>query len=298
MKNENFFNGNELELENEDMLHELDFEENENLDLKEDEEPSYNDLKEESNNPIATSRQSSVDINESSSVPDDFEIGFSDEMRESLECSGITVADIGVKISKVPIERYKAASVKIDRIAFLTKKTIPIKFHYIDNHGPIVCFGGKCCDKLGTPRIRYLFPIAVYQTDAEGQISGGKVELKILSASEDLYKNICTLNRSAQEANGIDHIDLYVTCTDDKYQKMTLSYAGQALWRKSKAVANFLADRWKQDGDKAYMAVARKVTEEQFMEMMDITEEDDRQEFSTPGVSDKEMSKFFSDMPF
>lgn len=227
-------------------------------------------------------------------VSDDFEIGFSQEMEASLEEMGISVGDIGVKISRVPIERYKASTAKVDRISFLTKRVIPVKYHFIEGIGSVMCFHGKCCEISGVPQIRYLLPIAVYQTDTDGNISGNKVELKILSAGEDLYKTIITLNKGTERYGGIDHIDVLVTCTDDQYQKISLTFAGEAVWRKYRQIAEFLKERWTRDGANAYMAVARKVDEATFNRLLHLDEEDDVKAGSGfDAVANQDLSKFF-----
>lgn len=236
-------------------------------------------------------------VAQSKGVSDDFEIGFSDEMLANLQRDGVSVEEIGVKISRVPIERYKASTSKVDRIAFITSKVIPVKFHYIDGVGSIMCFHGKCCELAGTPTVRYLFPIAVYQTDTEGNISGGKVELKMLSAGEDFYKQIQTIAKGARAATkgkgGIDHIDLLVTCTDDQYQKISLTFGGMATWRQYKSIAEFLRTRWLQDGDKAYMAIARKVDEKALLKLMNIDADEEEQGRGFDNVSEQDFSNFF-----
>lgn len=229
-------------------------------------------------------------------ISDDFEIDLPPELQQTLGDMGVVVGDIGTKVSKVPIERYKASSAKIDRISFLTKKVMAVKFHYLQDVGSIICFGGKCCEIGGTPQVRYLFPIAVYTTDSEGTISGKKVELKVLSAGDDLYKSIMTVNTGAKAQGGIDHVDLLVTCTDDKYQKISLTYAGEAVWRKYPQIVEFLSNRWKKDGANAYMAVARKCDEASLMKLIGI---DDQAQSNVPETYDPnqnaDLSKFFED---
>lgn len=244
---------------------------------------------------MANNLQASQKNTEVASVSDDFEIGFSNEMMDSLNDAGISVVDIGVKVSRVPIERYRAASAKNDRIAFITKKAIPIKYHYIQGVGSIICTGGICCEVGGTPHLRYLFPIAVYQTDNDGNISGSKVELKILSAPDDLYKQIGLIQKSTKLYGGIDHVDCLVTCTDDKYQKINLTMAGPAVWRKYSQIANFLRDRWMKDGAEAYQAVARKMDESTLVKLLHMNEEgteDAQPRFDA--ANNQDLSKFFN----
>lgn len=228
-------------------------------------------------------------------VADDFEIDLPAELQASLEEMGVVVGEIGTKVSKVPIEKYKASTSKVDRISFLTKKVIALKFHYIDGVGSIVCFNGKCCEMGGTPQVRYLFPIAVYSTDSDGNISGKKVELKVLSAGEDLYKSIMTINKGTSQYGGIDHVDLLVTCTDDKYQKLSLTFAGNAVWRQYAPIAEFLKERWAKDGANAYMAIARKCDEASFLKLIGMDYDDDAGAPASQfdATKNQDLSKFF-----
>lgn len=228
-------------------------------------------------------------------VGSDFSIGLPTEMQSELADVGIEIGDIGVKVSRVPIDRYRASASKIDRIGFITNKVIPIKMHYLEGIGSIVCFNGKCCEVAGTPMVRYLFPIVVYTTDSDGNISGGKVTLQMLSVGEEIYKTIITISKSCAPMGGIDHVDLLVTCTDESYQKMTFVQAGPAAWRQYPQIANFLNEKWMQDGAKSYMAVARKMDEETFLKVMNLDDagaDNSAQSFDPSKNTD--LSKFFS----
>lgn len=225
-------------------------------------------------------------------VGDDFEIALPAGMEDTLADMGVAVGDIGIKVSRVPIEKYRASTQKVDRISFLTKKTMAVKFHYFEGVGSIVCLGTKCCEIGGVPQIRYLFPVAVYSTDSHGNISGKRVELKILSAGEDLYKTICTINKGTERNGGIDHVDMLVTCTDDQYQKLTLTPVGEAVWRQYRQIAEYLSNKWVKDGANAYMAVARKVDEEAFLKLMGMDGSASAStNFNT--ATDADLSKFF-----
>lgn len=186
------------------------------------------------------------------------------------DTAGVTVGDIGMKVSRVPIEKYKASTQRVDRIGFVTKGVIAVKTHFVDGVGSILCFGKKCCEISGVPTVRYLFPVVVYSTDNEGNIVGKKVDLRILSAGEDLYKSIITINRATASTGGIDSVDLLVTCTDDKYQKITLNQAGPAAWKKSTAATKLISERWASDAEYAYMAIARKVDEAAFLQLVGV----------------------------
>lgn len=228
-------------------------------------------------------------------VGEDFEIGMPVGMEDALADMGVAVGDIGLKVSRVPIEKYRASTQKVDRISFLTKKVMAVKFHFFEGVGSIICLGSKCCEIGGVPQVRYLFPIAVYSTDNDGNIAGKKVELRILSAGEDLYKTIMTINKGTDRSGGIDHVDMLVTCTDDQYQKLTLTPVGEAVWRKYPQIAEYLAGRWQKDGANAYMAIARKVDEESFMKLMGLDAAGGAAAGGYDASANQDLSKFFDD---
>ena len=223
----------------------------------------------------------------------------------NLESMGIIVGEIGTKISRVPIDKYKASTQKTDRIGFVTKQVIGVKSHYIEDSGSILCFGKKCCELQGMPSVRYLFPIIVYSTDNEGTIVGKKVDLKILSAGEDLYKSIITISRGMAAQGGIDGCDLLVTCTDDKFQKITLSPIGAAAWKKASSIVKMVEERWAAESDFAYMAIARKVDEPAFLKLVGMEDGSSGSVVSVGGASagmtgfnastNQDISKFFED---
>ena len=134
----------------------------------------------------------------------------------------------------------------------------------------------------------------MYQTDSTGYVCGKNIELKILSAGEDLYKSIITINKGTAQYGGIDHADLLVTCTDDQFQKISLTFAGPAIWRQYRQIAEFLAERLNRDGTNAYMAIARKVDEATFNKLLHLDEGgvDDSDSNSFKGGAE-DLSKFF-----
>jgi hypothetical protein len=230
-------------------------------------------------------------------------INMSEHAQKTMESHGVIVGEIGTKISRVPIEKYKASTQKIDRIGFVSKQLIGVKSHFLEDAGSILCFGKKCCEVAGLPQVRYLFPIVIYSTDNEGTIVGKKIELKILTAGEDLYKSIITINRGLAPQGGIENADMLVTCTDDKYQKITLSPIGLAAWKKSASIVQMVQERWASDAEFAYMALARKVDEATFLKLMGMDSVggmSSGDNSSTPGgvfnpAVNQDLSKFFED---
>lgn len=282
---EEMFNSGMSGVETEEVVEDVEVEE------VQEEEPVVEVVKPVQKKSVPATKKKEVPQN--SGVGTDFSIDMPDTLKSSLADVGIEVGDIGMKVSRVPIEKYKASASKVDRIGFITQKVIPVKFHFIDGVGSVLCNGGKCCELQGTPTIRYLFPIVEYQTDSEGNVTGGKVALKMLSAGEDLYKTIQTIAKGSMAQGGIDKVDLLVTCTDEHYQKITLVQAGPALWRQYSAVAEFLRDKWMQDGDKSYMAVARKVDDDTLMRLLDMEGADEAPQ-TVDMTQNQDLSKFFN----
>jgi hypothetical protein len=121
---------------------------------------------------------------------------------------------------------------------------------------------------IGLPNARYLFPVVEYSTNNDGEIAGKKLFLRMLALGDDAYKTIVTINTGAKSQGGIDHVDLLVTCTDDKYQKMTFVPCGEAAWRTNENIAKKLIEQWQNDSKFAYLAVARKIDESAFMALL------------------------------
>ncbi len=230
------------------------------IDMQDDE------VKQEENNEVVVDQKSqSEDVKVVVAQDSGLEI----KLPEMDSHAGMQSVVLGQRISRVPIERYKGTTIKNDRIALITRDGIALKTHYIDNVGSIVCFTtkektGKCCTIAGMPGVRYLFPIVLYSTDNEGNVVSSKVELRMLSAGEDLYKSIIVADRAS--GGKLDKFDILVTCTDDKYQKLTLNAAGPAQWLKSEKIVNNIVSQWNNNKESAYMAVARLMDEATFMD--------------------------------
>ncbi len=218
-------------------------------------------------------------------LPDDFFSEFG---------NNVVVGDVGMKIARAPIEKYKGSTQKIDRCSFVSQQVVGIKTHYFEGVGSILCFNGKCCEMGGLPAVRYLYGMILYSTDNDGNIVSNKLDLRVLSAGDDLNKNLTTVQKGNVGVGGIDKIDCLITCTDDKYQKLSFSPAGPATWRKSKKAVQSISERWMNDGKYAYMAVARKVEPDSFNTLMGLEGESS----SAPNAFSEEntdLGKFFDD---
>ncbi len=170
----------------------------------------------------------------------------------------------GTKVSSVPIPRFKASKDNKARFAILSQQVLPVKTHYVDDIGNIICFDGKCCEFEGLPRVRYLVPIVVYATNKNGGIIGQDIELQVLTLGAEQYGALA----DAVEFSGraLQDVDIVCTCTDDQYQKLTFAAdASKGAQWKGFPGAKEIVDLYKKNKDKLYMAVARQISEETYL---------------------------------
>ena len=175
---------------------------------------------------------------------------------EDSEVPGIQKINFGQKTKRYPFNRYKASKDLKSRVCVLTKNDIiSLKVHYDDENRSYLCFDGACCERSGYSRIRYLIPIVVYDTDSSGKVVSQKLEIKILSIGEDKYQELIDIN----EESPITEYDILITCSDEKYQKMSFQAARNPAKWKTFSTAREVVTLWKADRDQAWKCVAKKV---------------------------------------
>lgn len=174
------------------------------------------------------------------------------------EIPGVVVGDIGIELSRLPVEKTKFTKDSRSLISIITNKVAAVKVHYREGLGSYLCFGGKCCELDGLARVKYLFPILVYNTDKKGSPVSRSLQYKVLAVGKDQYDDIKTII----DLNGdISNFDLLVTCKDEQYQKISFTMAGEARWKKNQKMIQETLDFWKENLKHLVMPVARKITE-------------------------------------
>lgn len=201
----------------------------------------------------------------------DFAKVFSDFGPDLSSVPGVVVGDVGLEVSRFAIDRAKFSKEKRDRIAFLTNKVIAIKTHYMDGVGSFLCFGGSCCQVADTPRVKYLFPVLVYDTDKKGRILSKDVSLKVLALGSEAYEAVTMIQEAVEDLTSVDVI---VNCTDNDYQKLAFAQAGPVNWRKSAQIANFVAEEWARVKNHVIDPVAKVLTEKQLKDRIASNKED------------------------
>lgn len=140
---------------------------------------------------------------------------------------GIAEVDFGATVPRFPINRYKANTGIVDRIAIISKKMMVARYHYEDDIGYFYCYGGKCCERCGMPSVRYVLPVIKYDTNKQGVPVSLEFDIQFLQLGDEQYESLKVLGMNVP----IDTVDLAVTCSDEKYQKNHYNNVGQALWR-------------------------------------------------------------------
>lgn len=177
---------------------------------------------------------------------------------------GFQYAEFGDKVSRYPIERFKASVQKNERISTLSRHIVIVKIHYEKGLGAYYCFNGVCCNKNGLPSVRYIIPIIVYTTDMRGIVTGPNFEIKYLSIGQDLYNTLTVLDQNVR----IDEIDFILTCTDEHFQKLTLQNVGPALWKKNPQYMALVMEKYRSLERYLFSCVARIIDEKTYMANM------------------------------
>lgn len=206
----------------------------------------------QNNAPASTAPQAMSDISFSVST----------EQENEFRDFGVEPVSIGTAISTYPIDKYKVSETKKDRISIIVNTAFPIAYHYFDGIGYVRCFNGKCCELSEKKQIKYLFPIVVYNTDSEGEITSPKITLKVLPLDLATYNVVSEIHKHSPK--GISYVDLLVSCTDTKWKKMQLISVGEALWRKYPAMVAYVKDTWEKYGGKITLPICKNLTEEEF----------------------------------
>lgn len=189
-------------------------------------------------------------------APLDFDFGGLEDL------PGVVVGDLGIELSRLPVERAKFTKDSRSLISIVSGKVVAVKTHYREGLGSYLCFGGKCCEADGLARVKYLFPVVVYDTDKRGAPVSSDVSYKVLAIGKDQYDDI----RTMAELNGdITGYDILVSCKDEQYQKLSFSLAGDARWRKSRRLTQATREFWKTNMKNLIMPVARRISERDLM---------------------------------
>lgn len=198
---------------------------------------------------------------------------------------GVVCGDIGLELQRFPAEKIRFTTSARSLISIVSEQVVALKVHYNDDLGSIICFGGQCCEDMGLASVRYVFPVVEYDTNKKGVPISTEVKFKALIIGKDTYESIMAI----KELQGsISKLDLLVVCTDENYQKISISAGGAARWRKKKEMAQEVVDFWREHMKDIILPVGRQMTAEEYGKKVgsaidsgqDVTDEDLEQMFN------------------
>jgi len=120
-------------------------------------------------------------------------------------------------------------------LACLQENLFRTEVHYIGTY--VYCLGDGCpfC-AIKEPTPRYLTWVIKYITDSKGQpIQPLAGEIKTWLFGRDKYQ---ALNSIMMSIGDIRSTDLRVSCTEEKYQRFTITHTGRSLWLSDKEFAS------------------------------------------------------------
>lgn len=183
---------------------------------------------------------------------------------------GVVVGEVGVKVSRFPVERVKFSESRRSRICPVIDSVIVVKSHYTPNMGSFVCFGGECCQDYGFPSVKYLIPVVVYETDAKGRCISKNIENKVVAMGKDPYESLMIMKESF---GSIDNSDIIVSCTDEKFQKIQLTPVGVCNYKTDPNLVKEVVEFWTKNMEYVVSGIARPITPAKYKELR--SEEED-----------------------
>lgn len=260
----------DTEEDSDDLDEELD-------DLEESEEEESED--------IADEEEKQVPAEKSKATPPAKKSAF-DLSKVFANVPGVVCGDIGLELQRFPVEKIRFTTTSRSLISIVSGQVLALKTHFSDDLGSIICFGGQCCEDMGLASVRYVFPVVEYDVNKKGVPVSTELKYKCLITGKDTYENILSI----KELQGdITKVDLVVTCTDEGYQKISISMAGPARWRKSKASAKQTVDFWREHMKDIILPVGKQMTEEEYIKRMGSTA------LVGNDVTDAELEEMFRD---
>lgn len=173
---------------------------------------------------------------------------------------GVVVGNTGIEVSRFPVERAKFSKGQRALISILSDQVVVAKTHYDEDIGNFLCFGGACCQS-DLARVKYVFPIMKYETDAKGKPIGKDIKNMALVVGQDTYDTLLDI----MELKGsLTQFDLLISCSDEQYQKISIQEAGLARYKKSPEAVRQINEFWAENGKHILKSTARKLTPQEY----------------------------------
>lgn len=190
--------------------------------------------------------------------------------------SEVTLGDPNVEISQ--FDRYKGSAGKTDRVAIVSMKLIRgLRYYYNKKafRAPIdSALLALTKAKAGEPEQRFAMVVFHYVTDDKGAlVDEAKCQgrIKIWSISETRYTELSNLHAQwpiLDAGIGTPQHDVLLTCTEEKFQRMTMTPCPTAHWKTKKAWYDQLKAKEALALVKARLSLGKVLTKDELMEAL------------------------------
>lgn len=187
------------------------------------------------------------------------------DLSKLAKLPGVIVGEIGIKVSRFPVERLKFNVGKRYRVCPIMDEVIVVKTHYDEGGlGSFVCFDGACCEKFGLPTIRYLMPVVVYDTNDAGKFASTEIENKVIALSKDAYESMMVIK---EEFGTVTNCDIIITCSDEKFQKIQCTPLGKCAYANSPKLVKEVSEFWEKNFEFLIHSIAKPMDSKKFKEL-------------------------------
>lgn len=205
--------------------------------------------------------------------------------------ASVISGNIGLNVSRYAVDKMKFEANRKYLLSIVTNQVVAVKTHYNQDLGSYLCLGegSECCNLDGYARIKYLFPVVVYDTDSRGKVISKNIDYKVLAVGKDTYNALCDIN----ETSGLANVDLLVTCTDAQYQKLQVLPASPTLWKRNEGLKREVLEFWTKNMKEMIKPIAKKVTLEEVKRVVNGVGEE--APGARPNIADADFNDIFGD---
>lgn len=177
-----------------------------------------------------------------------------------MSMPGVVTGETGIVVSRFPVERMRFSKNAKSLIAILSDQVIVCKTHYEEDLGQFLCFGGECC-KHDLAKVRYVYPIMVYTTDAKGKPVSLEIQNKALVLGQSAYNDLLDI----QDMNGsLTNMDLLIRCDKEDYQEISITNAGPCRYKTKPQMVKEVQEFWRENSEHILKGIARVITPEDY----------------------------------
>lgn len=177
-----------------------------------------------------------------------------------MSMPGVVTGETGIVVSRFPVERMRFSKNAKSLISILSDQVIVCKTHYEEDLGQFLCFGGECC-KHDLAKVRYVYPIMVYTTDAKGKPVSLEIQNKALVLGQSAYNDLLDI----QDMNGsLTNMDLLIRCDKEDYQEISITNAGPCRYKTKPQMVKEVQEFWRENSEHILKGIARVITPEDY----------------------------------